>query len=388
MPYQTPGIYRIDVFPTPPMELRTGVPAFLGYGTAPELKVVALSLWTQFTEQFGVPLPDGFLATAVRGFFENGGSLCYVVSLDQNLSPVAALRDGLDRIASQTEIDLVCAPDIMRAAAAGSLDEADVNAIKTMQLDLLQYCDNRGDCFAILDSLPSVGTEQVLNQRHDLSGGNGALYYPWIRIPAATGSSSFFSPPCGHVAGVYATCDRRVGVHKAPANEILEGVLDLERNLSDLEQAELNPMSVNCLRAFPGRGIRVWGARTLNPDPAWMYINVRRLFLTVGRWIERHMIGMAFEQNDPSLWTRIERELTSYFDDLFRRGALKGSRAQEGYYVKCNAETNPPEVLEQGKVITEIGLAPALPNEFVVVRIIHGASGVTIAGPNLASTTS
>jgi phage tail sheath protein FI len=213
---------------------------------------------------------------------------------------------------------------------------------------------------------------------------NGALYYPWIKVQTPSMPQGALMPPCGHIAGVYARTDQRTGVHKAPANEALEGVLDLEREIDDLTQGQLNPQSVDCLRAFPGRGIRVWGARTLSNNSAWLYINVRRLFLTASRWIERNMSAMIFEQNDPSLWTRIERELTAYLNGLFQRGALKGSKPQEAFYVKCDAETNPSEVREEGRVVTEIGLAPAVPNEFVIVRIVHGASGVTISGPDLA----
>jgi phage tail sheath protein FI len=180
---------------------------------------------------------------------------------------------------------------------------------------------------------------------------------------------------------VYARTDQRIGVHKAPANDVLQGVLDLEVNLTDAQQDRLNPEGINCLRAFPGRGIRVWGARTLSRDPAWTYVNVQRLFLTAGRWIERNMSSAVFEPNDPRLWARVGRELTAYFNDLLRRGALRGRTPQEAFYVKCDAETNPPEVRDAGMVVTEIGLAPALPGEFVVLRVIHGASGVSIAGP-------
>jgi len=170
-------------------------------------------------------------------------------------------------------------------------------------------------------------------------------------------------------------------VHKAPANEVLHGVSDLVPDVSDADQAELNPIGVNCLRAFPGRGIRVWGARTLSREPAWTYISVRRLFLTVGRWIERNLTDVPFEPNDARLWSRIERELTTYFSELLRQGALKGNTAADAFYVKCNAETNPQEGRDAGKVVTEIGLAPSVPAEFIVVRIITGTSGITIAGP-------
>jgi phage tail sheath protein FI len=153
--------------------------------------------------------------------------------------------------------------------------------------------------------------------------------------------------------------------------------------LTDALQAALNPIGVNAIRAFPGRGIRVWGARTLSSQAAWTYVSVRRIFLTAIRWIERNLGGVAFEPNDPQLWNRIGRELRVYFTALFRAGALQGRTPAEAFYVKCDAETNPPEVREAGRVVTEIGLAPASPNEFVVVRIIHGVGGVgaTLSGP-------
>ncbi|MGH9892024.1 MAG: phage tail sheath family protein, partial [bacterium] len=148
--------------------------------------------------------------------------------------------------------------------------------------------------------------------------------------------------------------------------------------LTDGEHGRLNERGVNCLRAFPGRGIRVWGARTLSDDPAWTYINARRLFVTVGRRLERLMQDVTFAPNDIRSWVRIMRELTAYFDDLFRQGALKGRTAEEAFFVKCDGETNTPEVRDAGMVVTEIGLAPATPGEFIVVRVIHGPSGVTI----------
>lgn len=370
--YRTPGVYREDVFLAPAAELRTGVPAFLGLAETGAVNTPhELTLWPQFGEEFGAPLSDGYLAYAVRGFFENGGQLCYVVRLDDALPPEESLREGLEVLAPLDTVDLVCAPDVMTNAAWATV----------LQQMVLDHCQATGDRFAILDALPNVTVDQVLIQRQGLRGANGALYYPWVRVLDRAAADGDFFPPCGHVAGVYARSDQRIGVHKAPANEVLEGVLDLAIDLTNDQQGRLNPEGVNCLRAFPGRGIRVWGARTLSDDPAWVYVNVRRLFLTAGRWIERNLAGAVFEPNDRRLWTRIVRELTAYFNDLFKRGALKGRTPQEAFYIKCDAEINPPEVREEGMVVTEIGLAPAAPSEFVVVRIIHGATGVTIAGP-------
>jgi phage tail sheath protein FI len=371
--YTTPGVYKEEIFLLPAVELRTGVPVFLGFAEkGPVNAPQRLTLSNEFEPYFGKPLPHSYLTYAVRGFFQNGGGQCYVVRLDAQAPSEKALTDGLDAIAKLDDIDLVCAPDIMRPGEQGQ---------PSMQSAVLGHCDRLGDRFAILDARPGSSVDYVLQQRRNLNSSNGALYYPWVRPPDGPAISGGFVPPCGHVAGVYARSDRRAGVHKAPANEALEGVLDLEVSLTNIQQDRLNPEGINCLRAFPGRGLRVWGARTLSRDPAWTYINVRRLFLTAGRWIEHQMAGVVFEPNDPKLWARIGRELSAYFNELFRQGALQGRTAQEGFYVKCDAETNPPEVRDAGRVVTEIGLAPVLPNEFVVVRIIHGAGGVTMAGP-------
>lgn len=387
--YLTPGVYKEDVFLTPVAELRTGVPAFLGF--APEAGQAAdpaalnepkmLTLWPQFEKHFGRPQANSYLAYAARGFFENGGDLCYVVRLADTTGPYQALNDGLAALAPLDEIDLVCAPDIVRPRQPGDLPPLP-DEVRAMQAALLAHCQTLADRFALLDSLPRADVQQVLEQRAGLNGENGALYYPWIQVPNGPALTGGYVPPCGHLAGVYARSDRRFGVHKAPANEVLEGVWDLEISLSDAQQGHLNPSNINCLRAFPGRGIRVWGARTLSADPAWIYVNARRLFLTASRWIEHNLSGMVYEPHDSRLWARIGRELATYFNNLYQRGALKGRTAQEAFYVKCDAEINRPEVRDTGQVIAEIGLAPAVPNEFIVVRIIHGAGGTTIVGPN------
>jgi len=285
------------------------------------------------------------------------------------------LARGLAAVATLDTIDLVCAPDIMQGAPPSA------EMVEVMQKQVLSHCDTVGDRLAILDALPGRGVDEVRQQRRSLSDINGALYYPWIKVVDGPASGGGFIPPCGHIAGIYARSDQAFGVHKAPANEVLKGAIDLECNLSNLDQERLNPEGVNCIRSFPGRGIRVWGARTLSRETAWTYVSVRRLFLTAVRWVQHNMADIVFEPNDPRLWTRIRRELNAYFNRLFERGALKGSTPQEAFYVKCDAETNPPDVRERGEVVTEIGLAPGIPSEFVVVRIIHGPSGVTIAGP-------
>ena len=159
---------------------------------------------------------------------------------------------------------------------------------------------------------------------------------------------------------------------------MVEGVLDLRVNLNGDAIGRLYAEGVNCLRAVPGRGIRVWGARTLSDDSDWQSVAARRVFLTMGRWLEAFLVPLAYEPNDIRLWVRIMRELTAYLDELFQRGGLMGSSAEHAFFVKCDSETNPPDVTDAGMVVTNVGVALAAPAEFVVVRIIHGASGVSV----------
>lgn len=335
------------------------------------------TIWPQFEAAYGDLAPFGFLTYAVHGFFENLGPLCYVqlVSFEGNAA-LEALQMGLSTLEAYDDFDLICVPDIMW----GRTDQ-DSALVREMQTTVIEHCNRLGNRFALLDPLPFATPTQVLAQRQYLISENAALYYPWIDMRKGPGVTDRFVPPSGHVAGVFARTDLAVGVHKAPANELLEGVVNLAVQLNNAQQGPLNDVGVNCLRAFPRRGIRVWGARTLSHDLNWRYVNVRRIFLTAIRWIERNMVDVVFEPQGPQLWGRIVHDLTAYLTNLFEHGAFAGLTASTSFYVKCDAETNPPEVREVGQVVTEIGLAPAAPAEFIIVRIIHGPSGAKIIGP-------
>jgi phage tail sheath protein FI len=380
--YKTPGVYREEIFLKPEARLPTGVPGFVGFADegaqgGPDFnQPVALHRKEEFAARFGAR-PESYLAEVVTGFFDNGGVRCYVARANPGGDRAAALRNAIAALAPLDDLDLVAAPDAMSLRLADN--NPDASAIEQVQRQMLAHCAEQGDRLAILDALPSRAAEGVLAQRDGLTVGqaepvNGALYYPWLRIVGDR-----LAPPCGHVAGVFARADGRVGVFKAPANEEVFGVIDLETAIDNSIQDQLNPEGVNCLRAFPGRGIRVWGARTLSRDPNWRYISVRRLFLTLRRWIDLNMAWAAFEPNETRLWVRIQRELTTYLTKLLRDGALKGATPEQAFFVKCDKETNPPELREVGQVVTEIGLAPLAPAEFIVVRIIHRA-GVAEVG--------
>jgi phage tail sheath protein FI len=371
--YQMPGVYPQDVFPAPEPGLLTGVPVFLGYANQGFDTPRRLTLWPEFEAEFGPARDDGYLAHAVRGFFENDGLLCYVVRLPDSATAEDALRGGLEAANVLDDVDLVCAPDLMR--------DADHHDVAAMQREILEHCWSRGDRFAVLDGRPDPRPTVVETQRDALAGvagRYGALYYPWLAVPVR-GPLPRYVPPCGHVAGAYSRSDQRVGVHKAPANEVINGALDLQVILPEPTVGRLYRHGVNCLRALPGRGIRVWGARTLSDDPAQRDVNARRVLSTIGRWVERFMTSLVHEPNDVRLWVRIVREVAGYLDGLFQRGVLKGGTAEQAFFVKCDGETNAPAAVAAGLVVTQIGVALAAPAEFTVVRIIHGASGVTVS---------
>ncbi len=338
------------------------------------------TVWPQFEATYGDLAPFGFLTYAVRGFFENQGNLCYVQLISfAGDSPLAAVYAGLKTLEASDDFDLICVPDLMWLALGKR--GVDVATLYAMQLAVIHSCEQAGDCFALLDTPYGMTPEQVPAQLQGMTSENAALYYPWVQVLDGPAATAALVPPCGHVAGVINRTDLQIGVHKAPANAVLSGVVDLAVDLTNEQQGPLNEANVNCLRAFPKRGIRVWGARTLSQQPAWKYINVRRIFLTAARWIERNLTDVVFEPNTPELWGRIVRELTTYFTELVENGALASRNSAEAFYVKCDAETNPPELRDNGQVVTEIGLAPAASIEFIVVRIIHGPAGVHLLGP-------
>jgi phage tail sheath protein FI len=141
-------------------------------------------------------------------------------------------------------------------------------------------------------------------------------------------------------------------------------------DINKAEQGQLNPIGVNCIRPFGTRGIRVWGARTLaDPTGEWVYVNVRRLFNMIETTIMNGTQFAVFEPNDERLWAGLTRTVGSFLRGLWRDGALFGATAEQAFYVKCDAETNPPESIDQGRVVVEVGVAPVKPAEFVIFRI-------------------
>lgn len=286
----------------------------------------------------------------------------------------AAERSGINGLELAEEVTMVVCTDIMALYQANRITQEGVKVIQTAMID---HCNNMKDRVAILDVLPGLSPQEVKDWVVNECGYDSsyaAVYYPWIKVAnPLPDSETIYVPPSGHIAGLYARVDNTRGVHKAPANEIVQGAVGLEVAITKGEQDILNPNSINCIRAFPGRGIRVWGGRTLSSDPEWRYINVRRLFNFIEKSIENGTQWAVFEPNDHRLWAKIRRDVGAFLKRVWSDGALFGLTPEEAFYVKCDEELNPVEVRDAGMVITEIGICPVKPAEFVVFRISQWA---------------
>ncbi|MCB5168488.1 phage tail sheath subtilisin-like domain-containing protein [Streptomyces bambusae] len=288
-------------------------------------------------------------------------------------------RTGFAGLETVDEVTMLAVPDLMGAYEQGALDE---EGVKAVQLAMIAHCELMGNRVAIIDPLPGLSAQKVRAWRMTGAGYDSkyaALYYPWIKVadPAAPNQTRFV-PPSGAMAGVWARNDETRGVHKAPANEVVRGAVDLAVHLTKAEQTLLNPVGVNCIRTFPGRGIRVWGARTLSSDPAWRYLNVRRLFNYIEDSILLGTQWVVFEPNDDALWARIRRTISAFLVNEWRKGALFGLTPDEAFYVKCDRETNPAEGIDAGQVVCEIGIAPVKPAEFVIFRLAQFSGGTSL----------
>ncbi|MBS1789181.1 MAG: phage tail sheath family protein [Acidobacteria bacterium] len=262
-----------------------------------------------------------------------------------------------------------------------AFDEAQ---ILDLQLALIRHCESLKDRVAVLDSLNQVRPDRVINWRALFNTKYGALYHPWLMAPDALNLEGLLRPvpPSGHIAGVYARSDLRVGVHKPPANEEIEAANNVGRQIDDIIHGLLNDESVNVIRPYNGRGIRVAGARTLSRDPEWRYVNVRRLMTMIEEAIDEGTQWIVFEPNNQALWRDIDRVVRNFLEGLWRRGMLDGATSDDAFFVRCDETTNSPEDTEAGRVICMIGVQPPWPAEFVVVRIgrTQGATEIVELG--------
>lgn len=274
-------------------------------------------------------------------------------------------RRGLMSLVEYDEIDLVALPDLMYAFEKST--RFNLRGVEAVQEAAVTLCERSLNRFALLDMPPGADFEEALRWRRQFDSAKAALYFPWV-VTLQKGRRMCV-PPSGHIAGIIARSDHSTGVHKAPANEIVEGIVDLDILLRDTHLAVLNDVGVNCIRAFGARGLRVWGARTTSSDPDWRYINVRRTVSAIAAAIDTGMQWVVFETNDPRLWKQVEIKIAIFLMRLRERGMLTGATPEQAFFVKCDSETNPSEHIDSGQLTTEIGLAVTRPVEFIVFRL-------------------
>lgn len=401
--YLAPDVYVEEVSggPRPIEAVGTSTAALIGVAPDPAARpgeILSFTNWSAFMRAY---VPAGSVSTplaqAVYGYFQNGGRLCYVV----NIGAGGSLQQALDRVAQKDDVAIVAAP--------GYTDAASYDA-------LLTHCESLGDRVAVLDAPKEVPDLDALTstgrggkpvgaaqkdadspktapvdassglRARQSDGGYGAYYFPWLLVrdpvnPDPDPSVLVAVPPSGHLAGIWARSDASRGVHKAPANESVRGALDLTTHLTRAEQEGLNMAGVNAIRFFSQEGVRVWGARTLAASGSeWRYLNVRRLFNMIKESIAENTRWIVFEPNDETLWKSIRRDVGAFLLRLWRDGALMGRSPQEAFFVKCDAETNPPEVVDAGQVVTLIGIAPVKPAEFIVFRLSQYQHQTTVEG--------
>ena len=239
-----------------------------------------------------------------------------------------------------------------------------------VQASLIAFCENKKSCFAILDvPMELKKTNDVANFRDMYDSTYAAMYHPWLEMYDAGSKRSAYFPPSGAMAGIYARTDIERGVHKAPANEVVRGCTGLSCAYNEGEQDILNPIGVNLIRSFTGRGIRVWGARTISSNGLWKYLNVRRLFIYVEESIKANTNWVVFEPNSTTLWNRVTRTIETFLATCWRDGALAGSTPSEAFFVECGPTTMTQDDIDNGRLICQIGIAPVKPAEFVIFRI-------------------
>lgn len=419
--YNVPGISVLEMANTGVhsiAQVNTSIAGFVGIAPDPTGRpdeAVAINSFTEFAKWFIGNATEGTpLANAVAGFFANGGSRCYVVNVGRggSITGTAKKPTGLDLFESIDDISIVAAPGFYDAIAYAALQQHCENPLRQDRVAILDTPPNIDDVDSLTRpaqaggpapaSLPAhaatpagedtkddkddkddQGAPSAIKPVSQPQGGGSpgvgapassymALYYPWIRCQDAVTGLTVDQPPSGHMAGVWAGTDANRGVHKAPANVPILGAVGLVRQVSRAEQEKLNPEGVNCIRYFAGEGILVWGARLTAKDDV-KYIPVRRTMNMIKRSIETQTRWIVFEPNNYTLWASISRDVRAFLTNVHRDGALFGRTPREAFFVKCDAETNPPEVRDAGQVVTIIGIAPVKPAEFVIFKLMQSA---------------
>jgi len=377
--YVAPGVFVEEVsFRSKSIEgVSTSTTAFVGptlsgpTGSRPEL----LTSYGDFERIYGgsgdlafSPHPN-YVAHGARVYFAEGGKRLYVVRVAAAKKPPtqAGYRKALKLLASLPDVSIVAAPGHTAFPAALATGIAS---------QLVAHAEKLADRIAVLDVPAGRSVSDAQAYKATIDSKYAALYYPWVVVanPAAgpgnpAAPAEITLPPSPFVCGIYARIDIERGVFKAPANEPVRSALRFERAINDADQAILNPLGVNCLRSFPGRGNLVWGARTTSSDPEWKYVPVRRLFIYLEQSIAAGTQWAVFEPNGQRLWDNVRATVEDFLYNEWRNGAILGTTPKEAYFVKCDRTTMTQDDLDNGRLICLVGVAPLKPAEFIIFRI-------------------
>jgi phage tail sheath protein FI len=323
-----------------------------GFSLAPDAWLNALVGNTQ-------PTPND-----TRKYVEPQGKFTLTGGGDGSLPQKIDYEAGFNLLRAFDDISIVAAPGYSARTDSDSIQDA-----------LISHVENKHYRIAVLDSPEGKTPSEMRDIRGKIDTTRAALYYPWITItnplagPNSLAPLEINVPPSGSVCGIYARNDVARGVFKAPANEVVRGALRFERFINFGEQELLNPLGVNCLRFLPGRGYRVWGARTASSDPEWKYVNIRRYFNYLEASIDRGTQWAVFEPNGEMLWANVRNTISDFLLNEWTTGALLGSKPEQAYFVRCDRSTMTQNDLDNGRLICLIGVAAVKPAEFVIFRI-------------------
>jgi len=364
----SPGLPIEEAGPGPrPIEgVATATAAFLGATERGPTTPLPIASLFDYQRSFGGAVAGGYMPDAVAGFFANGGRSAVVVRIvgEGGVLSAADYEGAADAEGGPCGLAALDLDDYRDVALVYAPDAHAVTGLIPL---LIAHCERSQSRFAVIDA--PRGTPAPLDPRAAWDTSYAAFYYPWLQVHDAATGARRLVPPGGHVLGVYARTDVEQGVFKAPANEALSGVEGLEFEVAADQQEPLNAAGVNTIRAFPGRGVRVWGARTLSSDGQWKYVSVRRLFIFLERSIYLGTQWVVFEPNGERLWARVADTVRLFLRAQWRAGALLGRTESEAFFVRCDRTSMTQDDIDNGRLVCTIGVAPVRPAEFVIFHI-------------------
>jgi Bacteriophage tail sheath protein len=349
--YAKPGMNAEGRDPNshPIIGVSTSTAAFIGIAASGAFTPTLITNFAEYQLVFGSPNGTGFLGHAVRGFFQNGGTRCYVMRIEATAGPAELLK-GLEGL---NDISIVCSPD--------------ENAITGMAAALVEHCERMRYGVAVLNAPQTPAATD--GPPDALRSSYAAYYYPWVLLSECADHAAIAVPPGGHVAGIYARTDLEQGVWHAPAGKVVLGIAGFDQSITDEQGEVLNAVGVNTLRTLPRVDNVIWGARTTSQDPEWKYVNIRRYLIYLEHSINNGTQWVVFEPNGEALWATVRSSVSDFLFNEWRNGALQGSRPEDAFFVRCDRTTMTQGDIDNGRLVILVGVAPVRPAEFVIFRI-------------------